>query len=402
MGIFDFLKRKVPAALYKPKAWALPVLTIPQGQQKYSSDFAQAKLMEVLTAFKIKGKIVSVIVGPVVTRFEFDMEAGGKIATVERLSADIGRCMCTSPARIAPIPMKSTIAIELPNQSREIVRFSQIIKPLIKEVSLPLFLGKDVSGNVIFENLALFPHLLVAGTTGSGKSVALNAFISSMLVSRTPDEVKFIMIDPKMLEFAAYRDIPHLLFPVIVDGHLAERTVIWAIGEMERRYQMLYRQGAKNLDAYNAKAKKKLPRIVIVVDEYADLLSICGKEFENHIQRLAQKSRAAGIHIILATQRPSVDVVTGIIKANFPARICFRVISKHDSTTVLSDRGAENLLGNGDMIFQSTTMSPTRIHGPLISEDEIELITNHWRGQGRPDYVVLPVPPPVKPEEVKK
>ena len=256
-----------------------------------------------------------------------------------------------------------------------------------KEIKLPIALGKSISGMPLIGDLTSMPHLLIAGTTGSGKSVCINTIIVSLLYKLNPDLCKFILIDPKMLELSAYEGIPHLLCPVITDSKKAASALGWTVREMNSRYKLMSKEGVRNIDGYNAKHKLKMPYIVVVVDEMSDLMLVAGKEIENYIQKLSQMARAAGIHIIMATQRPSVDVITGTIKANFPTRISFRVSSKIDSRTILGEQGAEQLLGNGDMLFMSSANRIVRIHGPYVSEKEIEKITNILRAQGEPDYI---------------
>ena len=284
----------------------------------------------------------------------------------------------------------SNIVIELPNSYRENVYLREIIDHSTfskKEIKLPIALGKNISGAPITSDLSSMPHLLIAGTTGSGKSVCINTIILSLLYKHGPDKCKFILIDPKMLELSTYEGIPHLLCPVITEAKRATSVLGWVVKEMESRYRLMTRVGVKNIDGYNSKHKLSMPYIVVIVDEMSDLMLVAGKEIEGYIQKLSQMARAAGIHIIMATQRPSVDVITGTIKANFPTRISFQVTSKIDSRTILGEQGAEQLLGKGDMLYMSSANKIVRIHAPFVSENEIEKINNFLRSQAEPDYV---------------
>ncbi|MGE4321424.1 MAG: DNA translocase FtsK 4TM domain-containing protein [Sphingobium sp.] len=382
-----------------------------------------ARLLEsVLDDFHVKGNIVEVRPGPVVTMYELEPAPGIKASRVIALADDIARNMSALSARVATIPGRTVMGIELPNANREGVSFRELItsEEFGAEATLPIILGKNISGEPIIADLAPMPHLLIAGTTGSGKSVGLNAMILSLLYRMTPDQLRLIMIDPKMLELSTYDDIPHLLSPVVTEPAKAVRALKWAVEQMEDRYRMMASISVRNLANYNekvraAKAKGKplgrrvqtgydpdtgkpiyeeeqldfqpLPQIVVVVDELADLMMTAGKEVEFLIQRLAQKARAAGIHLILATQRPSVDVITGVIKANLPTRISFFVTSKIDSRTILGEQGAEQLLGKGDMLYMAGGKQLTRVHGPFVSDDEVRVVADHWRAQGTPDYI---------------
>jgi S-DNA-T family DNA segregation ATPase FtsK/SpoIIIE len=382
-----------------------------------------ARLLEsVLDDFHVKGNIVEVRPGPVVTMYELEPAPGIKASRVIALADDIARNMSALSARVATIPGRTVIGIELPNANREGVSFRELItsEQFGQEATLPIILGKNISGEPIIADLAPMPHLLIAGTTGSGKSVGLNAMILSLLYRMTPDQLRLIMIDPKMLELSTYDDIPHLLSPVVTEPAKAIRALKWAVEQMEDRYRMMASISVRNLANYNekvraAKAKGKplgrrvqtgydpetgkpiyeeeqldfqpLPQIVVVVDELADLMMTAGKEVEFLIQRLAQKARAAGIHLILATQRPSVDVITGVIKANLPTRISFFVTSKIDSRTILGEQGAEQLLGKGDMLYMHGGKGLMRVHGPFVSDDEVRVVADHWRAQGQPDYI---------------
>jgi S-DNA-T family DNA segregation ATPase FtsK/SpoIIIE len=348
---------------------------------------------------------------------------GTKTSRVIGLSDDIARSMSALSARVAVVTGKNAIGIELPNAKRETVYLKELLftKDYEKtQARLPLVLGKNIAGDPVIADLAKMPHLLVAGTTGSGKSVAVNTMILSLLYRLSPEQCRFIMIDPKMLELSVYDDIPHLLTPVVTEPHRAVTALKWAVGEMEDRYRAMSKLGVRNIDGFNervreARAKGEvlmhkvqtgfdadtgkpvyeeqpiplvhLPYIVVIVDEFADLMLVAGKEVENAIQRLAQMARAAGIHIIMATQRPSVDVITGVIKANFPTRISFQVTSKIDSRTILGEGGAEQLLGQGDMLYMAAGGRITRVHGPFVADDEVEKISTFLKGQSQPDYI---------------
>ena len=383
-----------------------------------------ARLLEtVLDDFNVRGDIVEVRPGPVVTMYELEPASGIKASRVIALADDIARNMSALSARVATIPGRSVIGIELPNPKREMVSLSELVGSQAFEdqnMSLPLILGKNIAGDPVIADLAPMPHLLVAGTTGSGKSVGLNCMILSLLYRYGPDQVKLIMIDPKMLELSIYDDIPHLLSPVVTEPGKAIRALKWTVEQMEERYRMMANLGVRALPSFNAKvreAKAKgaglgrrvqtgydadtgqplyeteqldydvLPQIVVVVDELADLMMTAGKEVEFLIQRLAQKARAAGIHLIMATQRPSVDVITGVIKANLPTRISFQVTSKIDSRTILGEQGAEQLLGRGDMLYMPGGKQIIRVHGPFVTDEEVRAVAEHWRRQGSPDYV---------------
>ena len=355
-------------------------------QEEVSSEF----LEKILLDFGVEGKIKKVSHGPVVTLNEFEPAAGIKVSKIINLSEDIARNTSSESARISTIPGRNTIGIELPNSSRENVYLSEIISHSDfskKDTKLPIALGKNISGVPITGDLSSMPHLLIAGTTGSGKSICINTIILSLLYRHTPDRCKFILIDPKMLELSTYEDIPHLLCPVITEAKKAASVLGWVVKEMESRYRLMTKEGVRNIDGYNTKHKLPMPYIVVIVDEMSDLMLVAGKEIENYIQKLSQMARAAGIHIIMATQRPSVDVITGTIKANFPTRISFQVTSKIDSRTILGEQGAEQLLGKGDMLYMSSANRMVRIHAPFVSEDEIEKINKHLRSQEEPDYV---------------
>ncbi len=347
-------------------------------------------LEKILLDFGVKGNIKKVSHGPVVTLNEFEPAAGVKVSKIINLSDDIARNTSSESARIATIPGSNTVGIELPNNVRENVYLSEILNnPDFKkrDIKLPIALGKSISGKPVVGDLSSMPHLLIAGTTGSGKSVCINTIILSLLYRHTPEKCKFILIDPKMLELSTYEGIPHLLCPVITEAKKAASVLGWVVKEMESRYRLMTKEGVRNIDTYNTKHKLPMPYIVVVVDEMSDLMLVAGKEIENYIQKLSQMARAAGIHIIMATQRPSVDVITGTIKANFPTRISFQVTSKIDSRTILGEQGAEQLLGKGDMLYMSSANRIVRIHAPFVSDSEIEQINNFLRSQAEPDYV---------------
>ncbi len=399
----------------------------PKNKNKKASDEelqenAQA-LQRTLEEFGVQGQITAVNPGPVVTLYEFKPAPGVKTSRIIALADDIARSMSALSARVSVIPGKNAMGIEMPNEERETVFFRPLLTSEVYESSaaqLPLILGRDIGGTPTVADLSRMPHLLVAGTTGSGKSVAINTMILSLLYYLTPAQCKFIMIDPKMLELSVYEGIPHLLTPVVTDPKKAVVALKWAVREMEDRYQRMSKVGVRNIQGYNQKIQQAkengeeltrrvqtgydqetgnpifeqqsldmspLPYIVVIVDEMADLMLVAGKEIESTIQRLAQMARAAGIHLIMATQRPSVDVITGTIKANFPTRISFQVSSKIDSRTILSEPGAEQLLGQGDMLFMAGGGRIQRIHGPFVSDESIEKIVNYLREQETPDYI---------------
>ena len=362
-------------------------LTIKKSVQKnISSDF----LEKVLLDFGVKGKIKKISNGPVVSLYEFEPAPGVKVSKIISLSDDIARHTSSVSARVSVIPGKNTVGIEIPNSKRDDVFLTEIISSDSfnkKDTKLPIALGKSISGIPITVDLTSMPHLLVAGTTGSGKSVCINSIIMSLLYKHGPDSCKFVLIDPKMLELSSYEGIPNLLTSVITDAKKATSALSWTVREMESRYRLMSSEGVRNIDGYNEKHKLKMPYIVVVVDEMSDLMLVSGKEIEGYVQKLSAMARAAGIHIIMATQRPSVDVITGTIKANFPTRISFQVSSKIDSKTVLGEQGAEQLLGKGDMLFMSSANKIFRIHGPYVSEGEIEKVNSFLRSQGNPDYI---------------
>ncbi|MCX7338030.1 MAG: DNA translocase FtsK 4TM domain-containing protein [Alphaproteobacteria bacterium] len=407
-----------------------PVELLDQASQKVVKVVSQEALEEfakqleiVLEEFGVRGEIVNIRPGPVVTMYELKPAAGIKTSRVIGLADDIARSMSALSARIAVIPGQNVIGIELPNPSRQTVYLKELLTTSDYQASkanLPLILGKDIGGQPIIIDLAKTPHLLVAGTTGSGKSVSINTMILSLLFKLSPEQCKFIMIDPKMLELSVYDEIPHLLSPVVTDPKKAVVALKWAVREMENRYRAMAKLGVRNIDGFNARLEEAkgngeilvrrvqtgfdpdsgkpifenqtfdftpLPYIVVVVDEMADLMLVAGKEIEGTVQRLAQMARAAGIHLIMATQRPSVDVITGTIKANFPTRISFQVTSKIDSRTILGEQGAEQLLGQGDMLYMAGGGRITRVHGPYIRDDEVERIVKFLKAQGEPSYV---------------
>ena len=377
----------------KTKLPSIDFLDVPiskDNENSYSkSSYDEKSLEKILLDFGVEGKIAKVSQGPVVTLNEFEPAAGIKVSKIINLSEDIARNTSSESARISTIPGSSTIGIELPNAVRENVYLNEIISSKEfkkKEFKLPIALGKSISGSPIIGELTSMPHLLVAGTTGSGKSVCINTIILSLLYKHSPDKCKFILIDPKMLELSTYEGIPHLLCPVITEPKRAASVLGWVVKEMENRYRLMTKEGVRNIDGYNQKHDLPMPYIVVIVDEMSDLMLVAGKEIENYIQKLSQMARAAGIHIIMATQRPSVDVITGTIKANFPTRISFQVTSKIDSRTILGEQGAEQLLGKGDMLYMTSANRIIRIHGPFVSEKEIEKVNNFLRSQSKAEY----------------
>jgi len=394
-----------------------PPTSVPREQADETELARNARMLEtVLKNFRVRGEIMEVRPGPVVTLYEYEPAPGTKSATVINLTDDIARSMSAVSARVAIVPGRSVIGVELPNPVREMVYLREMLETdafRSSPAKLPMILGKDIGGEAVVADLARMPHLLIAGTTGSGKSVGINTMILSLLYRLTPDTCRFIMVDPKMLELSVYDGIPHLLTPVVTDPKKAVIALRWAVREMESRYEAMSRLGVRNIEGYNermvemAARGEKVPSraaeedalldpprdpaplhyIVVVVDEMADLMLVAGKEIEAAIQRLAQMARAAGIHLIMATQRPSVDVITGTIKANFPTRISFQVTSKIDSRTILGESGAEQLLGQGDMLFMRGGGRVTRVHGPFVSDSEVEEVVRFVKSQGQPDYV---------------
>ena len=389
---FDNKLKKSEKVLTKYKIPSLDYLKVPskKGRSSNEKKIEEGSLEKILLDFGVEGQIKKVSNGPVVNLYEFEPAPGIKVSKIINLSEDIARNTSSESARIATIPGSSTIGIELPKTKRENVYLSEIISDAgfkKKDIKLPIALGKSISGVPITGDLSSMPHLLIAGTTGSGKSVCINTIILSLLYKHSPDKCKFILIDPKMLELSTYEGIPHLLCPVITEAKKAASVLGWVVKEMENRYKLMTKVGVRNIDGYNDKHKVSMPYIVVIVDEMSDLMLVAGKEIENYIQKLSQMARAAGIHIIMATQRPSVDVITGTIKANFPTRISFQVTSKIDSRTILGEQGAEQLLGKGDMLYMTSANKMIRIHAPFVSESEIEKINNFLRNQAEPDYV---------------
>ena len=394
----SFLFAKEQTKSYeKSKKFQLPSIDLLEknnsklSPQELNKNRPDGQFMEgILQDFGINGQIKKINNGPVVSLYEFEPAAGVKVSKIVNLSDDLARNTSSTSARVAVIPGKNTVGIEIPNENRESVFLREIISNerfKSRELKLPIALGKSISGVPIIGDLTSMPHLLIAGTTGSGKSVCVNTIITSLLYKLSPELCKLILIDPKMLELSAYEGIPHLLSPVITDAKKATSALGWTVKEMNNRYKLMSKVGVRNIDGYNEKHKLKMPYIVVVVDEMSDLMLVAGKEIENYIQKLSQMARAAGIHIIMATQRPSVDVITGTIKANFPTRVSFQVSSKIDSRTILGEQGAEQLLGKGDMLFMSSANRIIRIHGPYVSEKEIEKISSVLRAQGEPDYI---------------
>ncbi|MCX8509421.1 MAG: DNA translocase FtsK, partial [Rhodobacteraceae bacterium] len=413
-----------PAYELPPLSLLASPMTIQRHQLSDEALEENARMLEsVLDDYGVKGEITSVRPGPVVTMYELEPAPGLKASRVIGLADDIARSMSALSARVSTVPGRSVIGIELPNAHREKVVLREILSARDfgdGNQKLPLALGKDIAGQPIVANLAKMPHLLIAGTTGSGKSVAINTMILSLLYKLSPEECRLIMIDPKMLELSVYDGIPHLLSPVVTDPKKAVVALKWVVGEMEERYRKMSKMGVRNIDGYNGRVRealangelfkrtvqtgfdeetgdpvfeteemvpKAIPYIVVIVDEMADLMMVAGKEIEACIQRLAQMARASGIHLIMATQRPSVDVITGTIKANFPTRISFQVTSKIDSRTILGEQGAEQLLGMGDMLYMAGGSRITRIHGPFVSDEEVEEVVTHLKSFGPPEYM---------------
>ncbi|MGB0713687.1 MAG: DNA translocase FtsK, partial [Gammaproteobacteria bacterium] len=404
----------------------LALLDEPQGEREGFSkevlEHLSQQLVVKLLDFGIEVQVETVQPGPVITRFEVLPAPGVKVSKISNLAKDLARSLSVLSVRVVEvIPGKSTIGIEIPNEKREMIYFSEIMRSRefdAAKAALPLALGKDIGGKPIVADLARMPHLLVAGTTGSGKSVGVNAMILSLLYKLHPSDVRLIMIDPKMLELSIYEGIPHLLTPVVTDMNEASNALRWCVAEMERRYRLMAAVGVRNLNGFNRKVQEaadkgepipdplfdpntvfegedavppsleSLPAIVVVVDEFADMMMVVGKKVEELIARLAQKARAAGIHLILATQRPSVDVITGLIKANIPTRIAFQVSSRVDSRTILDQMGAEHLLGHGDMLYLPPgTSVPERVHGAFVADHEVHAVVKHLHGTGGPDYL---------------
>lgn len=419
-------KERQKSLFDNPVTGALPAIALLDGVDKHANKGFSAETLESMSRlleiklrdFNVEAEVENVLPGPVVTRFEIQPAAGVKVSRITNLAKDLARSLAVVSVRVVEvIPGKTVVGIEIPNEDREIIRLSEVVSSHeYEQVSSPLALalGKDISGEPIVADLQKMPHLLVAGTTGSGKSVGLNAMLISMLFKATPDELRLIMIDPKMLELSVYDNIPHLLTPVVTDMKEASNALRWCVAEMERRYRLMAAMGVRNLAGFNKKVQDAikageplldplfkpeldsqqaeeltvLPFIVVVVDEFADMMMIVGKKVEEQIARIAQKARAAGIHLILATQRPSVDVITGLIKANVPTRMAFQVSSKVDSRTILDQGGAEQLLGHGDMLYLPPgTGLPVRVHGAFVDDDEVHRVCDDWRRRGEPDYL---------------
>lgn len=416
-------------SLFDPETLGqIPPLTLLTAADKsrkkgFSAESLQAmsRMLEIkLQEFGVDGEVVAVSPGPVVTRFEIQLAPGIKVSKISNVAKDLARSMAMVSVRVVEIiPGKTTVGIEIPNEDRAMVRLSEVLTaPAYQQAEsvLTLGLGCDIGGNPVVADLAKMPHLLVAGTTGSGKSVGVNSMLISMLYKATPDQLRLILVDPKMLELSVYEGIPHLLTPVITDMKDAANGLRWCVAEMERRYKLMASVGVRNLAGFNKKVDdgrrngspvkdplwiaaehlddetqpdlELLPVIVVVIDEFADMMMIVGKKVEELIARLAQKARAAGIHLILATQRPSVDVITGLIKANIPTRMAFQVSSKIDSRTILDQGGAQDLLGNGDMLYLPPgTSLPERVHGAFLSDDEVHAVVREWKKRGQPDYI---------------
>jgi S-DNA-T family DNA segregation ATPase FtsK/SpoIIIE len=405
----------------------LPSLRLLTPPEPHKPNFSPEKLTELaellevrLRDYGVKAEVVETWPGPVITRFEIRPAAGVKVSKISNLAKDLARSLMVKSVRVVEIiPGRPTVGIEIPNPRRAMIRLREVIDSdrYQQEASaLTLALGQDIGGGPVVANLGKMPHLLVAGTTGSGKSVGVNAMLISMLLKATPNELRMIMVDPKMLELSVYDGIPHLLAPVVTDMKEAANALRWCVAEMERRYKLMASMGVRNIDGFNAKLEEadragaqvadplwepqpwemhqpppvleKLPYIVVVIDEFADMFMIVGKKVEELIARLAQKARAAGIHLILANQRPSVDVVTGLIKANIPTRMAFQVSSRVDSRTILDQGGAENLLGHGDMLYLPAGSGlPTRVHGAFVDDDEVHRIVEDWKRRGEPEYI---------------
>ena len=419
-------KEKQKSLFDDPVTGELPALALldsvqPHEKKGFSEETLEgmSRLLEIkLKDFGIDAEVENVLPGPVVTRFEIQPAAGVKVSRITNLAKDLARSLAVISVRVVEvIPGKTVVGIEIPNEDREIIRLSEVLSSANYDEQaspLTLGLGKDISGNSIVADLAKMPHLLVAGTTGSGKSVGVNAMLLSMLFKASPKQLRLIMIDPKMLELAVYDGIPHLLTPVVTDMKEAANALRWSVAEMERRYRLMAAMGVRNVAGFNKKVKDaikrgepitdplfqptdedpnapeldELPFVVVVIDEFADMMMIVGKKVEELIARIAQKARAAGIHLVLATQRPSVDVITGLIKANVPSRIGFQVSSKVDSRTILDQGGAEQLLGHGDMLYLPPgTSLPIRVHGAFVDDDEVHRVCDDWRRRGEPDYL---------------
>lgn len=417
-------RKQAPLFVDSAVEGTLPPISILDPAEKKQLNYSPESLAAVghlleikLKEFGVEVSVDSIHPGPVITRYEIQPAAGVKVSRIANLAKDLARSLAVTSVRVVEvIPGKTTVGIEIPNEDRQIVRFSEVLStPEFDDAKSPvtLALGHDIGGKPVITDLAKMPHLLVAGTTGSGKSVGVNAMILSILFKSGPEDAKLIMIDPKMLELSIYEGIPHLLCPVVTDMKDAANALRWSVAEMERRYKLMAKMGVRNLAGFNQKIKEaeaagepltdplykresihdeaplltKLPTIVVVVDEFADMMMIVGKKVEELIARIAQKARAAGIHLILATQRPSVDVITGLIKANIPTRMAFQVSSKIDSRTIIDQGGAEQLLGHGDMLYMPPgTSLPIRVHGAFVSDEEVHRVVEAWKLRGSPDY----------------
>jgi S-DNA-T family DNA segregation ATPase FtsK/SpoIIIE len=389
----------------------LPSLSLLKRKDENSKVEINDSLLELLSKeveqkladFGIKVQVVGVQPGPVVTRFEIELAPGIKASRITSLAKDLARSLSVTSVRVVEvIPGKTYVGIELPNKDRETVLLSEVLETeqyAHSKATLVLALGKDISGYPVIVDLVKMPHLLVAGTTGSGKSVGINTMLISLLYKSSPEDVRLILVDPKMLELSVYEDIPHLLTPVVTDMKEAASALRWCVAEMERRYSLMAQVGVRNIAGYNKKVctklqkdpkedVEKLPHIVIVIDEFADMIMVVGKKVEQLIARIAQKARAAGIHMILATQRPSVDVITGLIKSNIPTRISYQVSSRIDSRTILDQQGAEQLLGHGDMLYLPPGLgTPVRVHGAFVTDSEVHKVTDELKKKGKPQYI---------------
>ena len=416
-------QQKLFTAVAEQRDWTRPSLDALEYDAASQITFNKEDLMRMaerltksLSDFKVEGRVVEIHPGPVVTMYEFELAAGTKVKQVQSLEDDLAMALQAVKVRITTIPGKGVLGIEVANREREIVYFKEIVgseKFHKTQSRIPLALGKDISGQAVVTDLAKMPHLLVAGTTGSGKSVGLNSMLISFLYASTPEDVRIILVDQKTTEFGPYYDLPHLLLPVVVDPKRAAVALRWAVEEMERRYGLMSELGVRHILGYNKRIEQmkansetfpedeplegeepqaprpveRMPYIVIMIDELADLMMVAPREVEGSLQRLAQMARASGIHIIIATQRPSVDVVSGVIRANFPARIAFQTRTRTDSRTILDDGGAEQLLGQGDMLLLPPgTSTLLRVHGAFVSDAEVKRVCDHWRAQGKPNY----------------
>ena len=367
------------------------LLDLGRGEPEHDAEETSRRLTRALAELGVEAHVVRAVVGPRVTRYELRLGSGVKVGKVRNLQQDIAYALAAMEIRIlAPIPGKSAVGVEVPNTKAAVVTLGDVFReyPDANDWSLPVGLGKDISGRAVFLDLTEMPHLLVAGTTGSGKSVMLNGLLTSLLLTTDPRQVKMVLIDPKRVELSQFSQVPHLITPVVADVKKAANALSWAVSEMERRYEVLERFGVRSLEGYNDRSEKPMPYVVIVIDELADLMINAAAKVEDAVIRLAQKARAVGIHLVLATQRPSVDVITGMIKANVPSRIAFAVSSQIDSRVILDAPGAEALLGRGDMLFKPVSASrPSRIQGAYISEEEVERVVSTCASRAAPSYV---------------